>query len=151
MHSFDVVPVEGADPKVGAELNVASKLDLLGMTQASTEQMKQIAQILNPSTQETTRVSRLASLLSGAGGAASAVGLDTLGQTLRQAGAATEAGEALRPALTRAAYRYRGTEKTSVDQQFQDAAALSGHGDADRVAISALTDPKAAGKTLSGS
>ena len=59
--------------------------------------------------------------------------------------------EALRPALTRAAYRYRGTEKTSVDQQFQDAAALSGHGDADRVAISALTDPKAAGKTLSGS
>ena len=150
VHSFDIVPLDGADPKVAAELNVASKLDLLGMSQASTEQMKQIAQILNPNTQETTRVSRLASLLSGAGGAASAVGLDTLGQTLRQAGAATEAGEALRPALTRAAYRYRGTEKTSVDQQFQDAAALSGHGDADRVAISALTDPKAAGKTLSG-
>lgn len=150
VHSFDIVPVDGADPKVAAELNVASKLDLLGMSQASTEQMKQIAQILNPSTQETTRVSRLASLLSGAGGAASAVGLNSLGQTLRQAGAATEAGEALRPALTRAAYRYRGTEKTSVDRQFQDAAAFAADMKADADAVRQVVAPAAAGKPVDG-
>jgi hypothetical protein len=89
--------------EVGRRLDAAQKMDLLGAQNVTAEQMNSIMSILEPGSTETTRMSRVTGILQGASSLASGVGMKDTGVMLRQAAAATEAGEALRPALTRAA------------------------------------------------
>lgn len=141
--SYEVVPdagLEGAElDAVSRRLEAANKMDLLGAQNVSAEQMNAIMSIIEPGSQEATRMSRMTGILQGASELASGVGMKDTGSMLRRAAVATEAGEALRPALTRAAYKYRGTEKTRPDRQFIDAAAFAVQGDDDRRAMEALT------------
>lgn len=141
--SYEVVPDSGLEGQelyaVERSLEAASKMDLLGAQNVSAEQMNAIMSIIEPGSQEATRMSRMTGILQGASELASGVGMKDTGSMLRRAAVATEAGEALRPALTRAAYRYRGTEKSRPDRQFVDAAAFAVQGDDDRRAMEALT------------
>lgn len=152
--SYELVPKSDLPAErqieVGRRLDAAQKMDLLGAQNVTAEQMNSIMSILEPGSTETTRMSRVTGILQGASSLASGVGMKDTGVMLRQAAAATEAGEALRPALTRAAYRYRGMEKTQPDRQFADAAAFAVAGDEDKRALDALTEPKALAKPLPG-
>lgn len=141
--SYEVVPDDGLKGQelydVARSLEAANKMDLLGAQNVSAEQMNAIMSIIDPGSQEATRMSRMTGILQGASELATGVGMKDTGSMLRRAAVATEAGEALRPALTRAAYRYRGTEKSRPDRQFVDAAAFAVQGDDDLRAMEALT------------
>jgi hypothetical protein len=152
--SYEVVPdndLDGADlDRVARSLDAASKMDLLGAQNVTAEQMNTIMNILEPGSTEATRMSRMTGILRGASELASGVGMKDTGSMLRRAAVATEAGESLRPALTRAAYRYRGTEKPRPDREFVDAASFLVSGADDKRAMGVLTAPEQRAKPLPG-
>lgn len=116
VHEFELRPKKDVDPSVGGELDALSAVDVLGRTDVTSAQMAQIVATLSPEAGQ-SRMSRLAQVLSGAGAVTGAVGARGVSDALQRASHGVEGGEALRPALTRAAYRYRGVEKTP-DRQF---------------------------------
>ena len=115
--SFEVRPkstLEGdAKAKARQQLQFFDNMDALQMAGIADERtLDRVASVMNDTGSiDTPRTRRYASALRVGSQLAGTVGARGASRTLNSAAAALEEGERFRPALTRAAYRYRGTEK----------------------------------------
>lgn len=129
------------------KLAVFENLDSLGVAgRVDSETLDRLAGVLNESGNiDTPRSRRYASALKVGANLADAAGLSSVSRGMRGAAAATEEAERFRPALTRAAYRYRGTEKRPDPDlvaasafQFGDSRGVGRLDAADRVTLELL-------------
>jgi hypothetical protein len=115
--SYEVRPKAGLETAqfntANSKLAMFENLELLGLSgQVDSATLDRLAAVANGGAGiDTPKSRRYASALKVGGDLANMIGAKGLGSAMRRSASVMEEGERFRPALTRAAYRYRGTEK----------------------------------------